>query len=112
MTKKSTRGDDIDQRILSEIEAMLACASTDTRAAVAALALPGRVLAFSPHHAALRPRDQTRLAELVEQTMSTRGFVDSATGISAALAMNWCERNNRSYCLKRRGDQYSVEILS
>lgn len=104
-----SRQDNADHSLVSEIEAMLTHATTDTRAAVAALALPGRIRAFSPHYAALAPFDQNRLSVLVDRQLSTKCNVDSVTGISAALALNWCETRDRGYRLERRGDLYVFE---
>lgn len=108
----SRKPNNADQTLVAEIEALLTGASTDTRAAVAALALPGRIRAFSPHYAALQPEDQRRLVNLVNRQMSTRAAVDSATGISAALALNWCEARDKNYRMTRCGDIYSFERLS
>lgn len=99
-----------DHALVDNIERMLASANIDTRAAVAALALPGRIRAFSPHYAALVPKDQARLSGLVHTQMCA-GQVDSATGISAALAMNWCEARGLNYRLTRIGDIYKLERL-
>lgn len=101
----------IDRQILSQIEHMLSECNIDTRAAVAALALPGRIRAFSPHYAALAPKDQERLAAGVDKMMRERGDVCSATGITAALAINWCEARGKNYVVTRAGDDYMVEMM-
>jgi hypothetical protein len=104
--------DKIDETLVTRVEQMLASAHMDTRAAVAAACLPGRIRAFSPHYAALHHTEQSRLSELVAHAMRQRGFVDSATGITAALAVNWCESRGYNYVVTRVGEIYHVERTS
>jgi hypothetical protein len=101
---------DIDMKIVAEIDRLLTGASTDTKAEIAARALPGRIRAFSPHFAALSPTTQQRLAESTATMMQGRGDVVSATGITAAIAINWCEAQGRDYTVARRGEKYTVMV--
>jgi hypothetical protein len=102
---------DTDTRLVSEIEALLERASVGTRAAVAAACLPGRIRAFSPHYAALGHEEQSRLAASTKVMMATRGELISMTGITAAIAINWCEAEGRDYRIERHGEKYVVEVL-
>ena len=102
----------VDEKTVQAVEQMLTHTTVDTRAAVAAAALPGRIRAFSPHFAALRPDEQSRLARLVDTQMTGKGSVTSATGISAGLALNWCEARGHDYQVTRRGETYEVERLT
>lgn len=53
----------------------------------------------------------SRLRRRVEHEMTTRGNVVSASGLSATLAIEWCEENNVPFTLKSNGDRmfYYVE---
>ena len=97
----------VDEKTVQAVEQMLTHTTVDTRAA-----LPGRIRAFSPHFAALRPDEQSRLARLVDAQMTGKGSVTSATGISAGLALNWCEARGHDYQVTRRGETYEVERLT
>lgn len=46
----------------------------------------------------------------VEREMKKGGEVNSASGRTAALAINWCERWGRGYTLTRLHGRYHVKV--
>lgn len=98
---------DIDAGLIEQVSR----ASDETRAEIAALVNRGKVRAFSPHFAVLGTPEQTRLSRGVAEMMRCRGEVISATGISAALAMNWAEAHGVNYTLTKRGETYVVQVV-
>jgi hypothetical protein len=52
------------------------------------------------------PGPQKNLITEVERAMKTGGQLTSLSGRTAALAINWCERNNTDYSLTRIDGRY------
>ena len=57
-----------------------------------------RVIALSPKLHELSPRAQARMRKVVRLAMSgPAGSVTSRTGMTAALAITWCEERSEPY---------------
>ena len=70
-----------------------------------------RVMAISPKLHTMTPGSQAKLRRMVREIMSKPGGkIQSRNGMSAALAMTWCEERGEPYTLKAiPGAGYSIQ---
>ena len=70
-----------------------------------------RVIAISPQMHTVSPMEQAKLRKVVRTAMSAPGgSITSRTGMTAALAINWCEERGEPYVVTAiPGQGYCVQ---